>query len=87
MSRRSAEPSYVQGWAYDPDQPATEIPVAVYRNGVGVNWFPTGGSRPDVDAAFGIKGNHGFNIEIDSPPGANRFDVYAINVGPSWAIH
>jgi hypothetical protein len=72
----------VQGWAFDPDQPDTAIQVAVYRNGQGVGWFPTGGSRPDVNAAFGIRGNHGFSIPVQSPPGQQRFDLFAINVGP-----
>jgi hypothetical protein len=54
----------------------------VYRNGEGVGWFPTGGSRPDVNAVFGITGRHGFSISVQSPPGQQRFDMYAINVGP-----
>ena len=71
------------GWAFDPDQPATEIQVAVYRNDQFVGWFPTGGSRPDVNAVFGLTGRHGFNISIPSPPGRQTFRVYAINVGPA----
>ena len=73
----------LQGWAFDPDQPSTSIQVAVYRNGEGVNWFPTGRSRPDVDAVFGIGGRHGFNISFQSPPGPQRIDMFAINVGPA----
>ena len=72
----------LQGWAFDTDQPDTPIQVAVYRNGEGVGWFPTGGSRPDVNAIFGITGRHGFSISVPSPPGQQRFDMYAINVGP-----
>ncbi|HEY5151010.1 MAG TPA: M15 family metallopeptidase, partial [Mycobacterium sp.] len=73
----------LQGWAFDPDQPSTAIQVAVYRNGEGINWFPTGRSRPDVDAVFGIGGRHGFNISFQSPPGPQRIDMFAINVGPA----
>ena len=73
----------LQGWAFDTDQPATPIQVAVYRNGEGVGWFPTGGSRPDVNAAYGISGRHGFSFSVPSPPGDQRFDLYAINVGPA----
>jgi len=72
----------LQGWAFDTDQPNTSIQVAVYRNGEGVGWFPTGGSRPDVNSVFGITGRHGFSISVQSPKGAQRFDLYAINVGP-----
>jgi hypothetical protein len=73
----------IVGWAVDFDQPNTEISVAVYRNGGGVGWFPTGAPRPDVDAAFGVRGNHGFDISLPNvPAGDQYFDVYAINVGP-----
>ncbi|HEY5150294.1 MAG TPA: M15 family metallopeptidase [Mycobacterium sp.] len=72
----------LQGWAFDTDQPNTSIQVAVYRNGEGVGWFPTGGGRPDVNSVFDITGRHGFSISVQSPPGAQRFDLYAINVGP-----
>jgi hypothetical protein len=73
----------LSGWAYDPDQPETAIQVAVYRDGAGVGWFPTGGSRPDVNAVFGISGNHGFGFDVPTSPGRHRFEVYAINVGPA----
>ena len=73
----------LSGWAFDPDQPNAAIQIAVYRDGVGVSWFPSGGNRPDVNAVFGITGNHGFDISVDTPPGTHSFDVYAINVGPA----
>ena len=74
----------IRGWAYDPDQPATEISVAVYRNNVGVAWFPTGVTRTDVNAAFGISGKHGYDIVIpDVPAGDQSFSVWGINVGPA----
>jgi hypothetical protein len=72
----------LNGWAFDTDQPDTQIQVAVYRNGEWVGWFPTGGSRSDVNAAYGIGGRHGFSFSVPSPPGNQRFDMYAINVGP-----
>lgn len=74
----------VAGWAYDPDEPATEIKVAVYRDGKGIKWFPTGVSRPDVNRVYGITGNHGFDIRIaGTTSGQHTFAVYAINVGPA----
>jgi len=72
----------IQGWAFDPDVPSKSIQVAVYRNGQGVGWFPANGSRPDVNAAFGLSGQHGFVIDVPSPPGSQKFDLYAINEGP-----
>ncbi|MEP6560523.1 MAG: M15 family metallopeptidase [Nakamurella sp.] len=74
----------IRGWAYDADQPGTEIPVAIYRNNIGISWFPTGGSRSDVNAAFGIPGNHGFDISVNNiPAGDQSFSVFAINAGPA----
>ncbi len=74
----------LQGWAFDPDQPSTAIQVAVYRNGAGVGWFPTGQPRPDVNSAFGVGGNHGFTVDVSGlPPGSHTFDTYAINIGPA----
>jgi hypothetical protein len=34
-----------------------------------------------VNSAFGISGNHGFDIMVDSPPGDHTIQVFAINVG------
>ncbi|HEY5149228.1 MAG TPA: twin-arginine translocation signal domain-containing protein [Mycobacterium sp.] len=73
----------IRGWVFDPDQPDVEIPVAVYRNGWGVDWFPTGRSRPDVNAVFGITGNHGFEIVTPADPGQNVFEIFARNIGPA----
>jgi len=73
----------IEGWALDTDQPTTSIEVAAYRNGQLLGWFPTDASRPDVNAVFGISGRHGFSISVQSPPGDQRFDLYAINVGPA----
>jgi hypothetical protein len=71
----------IRGWAYDPDQPATEISVAVYQDGMGISWFPTGLPRPDVDATHGVSGNHGFDFQFTAATGVHTFTVYAINVG------
>ncbi|GAA1996407.1 twin-arginine translocation signal domain-containing protein [Nakamurella flavida] len=69
----------VTGWAVDPDAPATAIPVAVYRNGQGVAWFPTGGDRPDVNAALGVGGRHGFAVTLTVPPGDHEIAVFGID--------
>ncbi|MDQ1730017.1 MAG: hypothetical protein QOK10_176, partial [Pseudonocardiales bacterium] len=69
------------GWAYDPDQPFTEISVAVYEDGNSLHWHATGVARPDVNAAHHISGNHGFDISVQSGSGVHTFSVYGINVG------
>ena len=70
----------LKGWAFDPDEPATEINVAVYRDGQGVKWFPTGSPRSDVNSVYGITGRHGFDITIPATPGSHTVAVYAINI-------
>ena len=76
------------GWAFDPDTPGQPIYVDVYDrrpdgSQVGTR-FATGGSRPDVAAAYpGVGGNTGFTGSIQLT-GAGRHSVcfIAINVGP-----
>ena len=59
------------GWAYDPDTSSSSISVDIYRDGgagsgVKLGRFTTNVYRSDVNAAFGISGNHGFNISLSS---------------------
>ena len=69
----------IRGWAYDADDPAMAISVAVYLDGRGVSWFPTGRPRADVNSVFRITGNHGFDITFTSPPGEHLVEVWAID--------
>jgi hypothetical protein len=59
------------GWAYDPSSSATSIAVHVYVDGPAGSGaagyaITANGSRPDVDNAFGITGNHGFTFTLPS---------------------
>ncbi|MCR4846066.1 MAG: peptidoglycan DD-metalloendopeptidase family protein [Eubacterium sp.] len=77
----------VAGWAYDADNTSMSIPVHVYVNG------PCGSaaegfaltadkSRPDVNEAKGITGNHGYNDTIylkSQTTGKVSLYFYAIN--------
>ncbi len=78
------------GWAFDPDTPSQSIAVHVYKDGppgVFSGGFTANISRPDVNAAFGITGNHGFVIS----PVPDQFKdglphsvyIYAINTDPN----
>jgi len=80
VSYRGGDTVRVTGWAFDPDQSTTEISIAIYVDGVGVSWFPTGVSRRDVNAAYGISGNHGFEVSLPMKPGTHSVTVFAINV-------
>jgi hypothetical protein len=75
------------GWAYDPFASAISINVDIYMDGpAGQGTFiarvNANGSRPDVDAVFGITGNHGFSVALPAQYlGSNhRVYVYAIGV-------
>src|SRR5258708_3690036 len=57
----------IGGWAYDPDTPGIQIGIHIYKDGpAGSGTFvintETLGLRSDVNAAYGITGNHGFGI-------------------------
>ncbi len=69
----------VGGWAYDPGFPSRSIDVHVYVNGVGVA-TSANLARPDVNAAFGITGGHGFSMQVGIRPGANQICAFAIGV-------
>jgi hypothetical protein len=79
----------VSGWAGDPDAPSSEIMVHVYVNGpagVGTQLatVSTNIYRPDVNAQFGVTGNHGFGGPVpeflkDGTP--HSIYVYAIDSG------
>ncbi|MDR0287422.1 MAG: RICIN domain-containing protein [Clostridiales bacterium] len=78
---------YLRGWAYDPNSSGTSIEIHVYIGGDasvagvdGKNTGATSGYRPDVNNAFGITGNHGFDMTVStSKQGNQRVVVYAIS--------
>lgn len=76
----------LNGWAFDPDAPNQPVQVHVYDyrpDGTSVG-IPAAANtyRPDVDAAFGVGSQHGFEIAITLVgTGRHRLCVYAINLG------
>ena len=57
----------IAGWAVDRDIPSQSIQVHIYKDGpAGSGTFVTAATtdvfRPDVNAALGVSGNHGFHI-------------------------
>ena len=74
------------GWAFDRSVPGQPINVDFYDHkpdGSQVGYrMVTGGSRPDVAAAYGVGGNTGFNGSIPlAEPGRHSVCAIAINVG------
>ena len=81
---------HVQGWAYDPDAPSQSIDVHVYvytdagcTSQYGdVHVLTANVSRPDVNEAKGITGNHGFNADISIADAGNYWvKIFAIDTG------
>lgn len=79
----------VAGWAYDPDNPATSIEVHVYRDGQAgsggtfVTNCNASRPRPDVNSAFSIPGNHGFDCALPTnfhTLGTRNLYIHAIDV-------
>jgi hypothetical protein len=79
----------IAGWAYDPDSPASSISVHVYRDqsafsgGTFVTSCSANQSRPDVNSALGISGNHGFNCVLPASyadTGSHNLYIHAIDV-------
>lgn len=78
----SATCSSISGWAFDPDDTTSSIAVHAYKGPTYVGAYTANVSRPDVNTAFGITGNHGFSFAtpIDFMTGsAVTLNLYAIN--------
>ena len=75
-----------RGWTYDPDAPASSNSVQVRQDGAVVGTYTAGSSRPDIDAKYGITGQHGFDVTLTgAAPGTHEFCVYGTNLGAAVA--
>lgn len=88
VTARGAGVVKVRGWSYDPDQTSTSLRVHIYigaqpgQSGAAGIDIPANVSRPDVNRAFGIGGNHGFDRLVSTKlRGRQQVCAYAINVG------
>ncbi len=68
----------VTGWAYDPNTPQDSIPVHISVTPGGTSAFTADDPRPDVNAALGITGRHGFSRVVTLSPGYNTICTFAI---------
>ena len=82
---------HVSGWAYDPDASSQSIDVYVniYTDSdcTSLYSFPrltANVSRPDVNQAKGITGNHGFNADISVPAGTYWVAIMAIDATANY---
>ncbi len=78
----------IHGWSFDPDLPDKDLVVHVYAfyDGEGdpvaldTPVVRAADLRPDVNRAFDIDGNHGFNRALAIRPGNHRVCVYSLSV-------
>lgn len=81
------------GWVFDRSRPNDSVVAhIVIDNDYGVGRVlggPTNVYRPDVNAAYGIVGNHGFGNDISarvSGSGSHNVKVYTYNVNSAGAV-
>jgi hypothetical protein len=71
----------LKGWAYDRDQPGTPVRLVIYADDKPYTVISTTVDRPDVNAAFGLTGTHGYQLQFAATPGRHNYKVYAHNLG------
>jgi hypothetical protein len=70
----------VTGWAADPVSPQRDVYVDIYVDGDYAETTTTGGTRPDVAAAFPTYGTDtGYEVVVDVLPGIHRICAFAID--------
>jgi hypothetical protein len=88
LDQASCGNGVLSGWAFDPSQSGASINVDVYREApygspgsIYVGRFPANIYRSDVDAAYGIGGNHGFIADISSLRDGSPHTYYVYALG------
>ncbi|WP_266362749.1 putative Ig domain-containing protein [Tellurirhabdus rosea] len=83
-----AECGYIQGWAADRSRPNESIQVDVYINGQFVSKVLANQSRPDVGAALGDNGLHGFVYLLPAAyRSAGNYTIEVRYAGSSRHLH
>ncbi len=84
----SATCSLITGWTFDPDDTPTSLTIHVYKNGPAggggsfVGGYTANVSRPDINTAYGITGNHGYSFATPTDfmtGSAVPLYIYAVN--------
>lgn len=71
------------GWAYDPDRPAAQLALAVYRDGAPLSRHRTELEHPGLAGTDGALGRAGFDISVPDSPGPHSYTVYALGTEPA----
>ncbi len=68
----------VSGWTLDPNATSVSTPVHIYVGSIGYARIADE-PRADVNAAFGVTGQHGFSETVPLAAGSNQVCVFAIS--------
>jgi hypothetical protein len=68
------------GWAYDRDAPGSPVRLVIYADDKPYTVISTTVDRPDVNAAFGLTGTHGYRVQFTATSGWHNYKVYAHNL-------
>ncbi len=83
----------IAGWAFDPDTSSAQTAIHIYQDnpagsGIFLGAGETTAERPDVNAAFSITGNHGFNIPMpESAKDGKSHSLYVYGIDNSGDAH
>lgn len=69
----------VRGWVIDQDTPGTSAQLEVWADGTRLGVIPTTVLRTDVNNAYGVGGNHGFEATFAVNPGAHTVGLNALD--------
>jgi murein peptide amidase A len=75
----------MRGWAYDPDRRTSGMPVRILEGSTVRASGSTTTYRADVNTAYHLSGNHGYDLTFAAGNGTHTFCVQFLNVGPGTA--
>ena len=70
-----------RGWAFDEDEPDAPIGVRVTVDGQGSGSADADRPRQDIGDAYGVGGDHGFDLTVPAAAGTRTVCVTAVNTG------
>ena len=71
----------VRGWAFDEDEPDAPVGVRVTVDGQGSGSADADRPRQDIGDAYGVGGDHGFDLTVPAAAGTRTVCVTAVNTG------
>ena len=87
LTSPSAGTIKVSGWAFDKDASSESIQVKVYIGSTCLGTLTANSSRPDVNTAYGITGNHGYAGSFTTTlTGTQTVTIKAVDLGTNKEV-